>query len=205
MPVWKIICFLLSSLLYLSACKAPTALQAKPKADCPAVYDNRGKDVRYKANINVAGKHMSGILVLKETAIDTTHAIFITETGFRIFDVLVLQDTVLVSFMLSAMNTRLVRNLLCEDMRLLTHPDKGQNPNIVHRNKQLSVTFVQHRTTTEYRCSETCDTLNFILFRKKGVKKVKVQFYGMKNRWYERIALTHFNVPMKMNLELIEE
>jgi len=203
--VWRIACFLLSSLLCASGCKTPAAMVTKTAAECMAVNENRGKDVRYRAGINVAGKHLSGMLILKESAADTTHAVFVTETGFRFFDILVLRDTVVVGSMLSKLDKPIVHKLLCTDIQLLTHAPIGAKCNIIHRNKQLSFTFVKHRETTEYRCNETCDTLNSILFRRNGIKKVKVRFYGMKNKRYERIVLTHLAVPVKMNLELIED
>jgi hypothetical protein len=204
MPVWKTVLFLLSSLYLASSCATKAPLSAGIPAACRAVYENRGKDAHYRASVKVAGNHLSGILILKETSPDTTHAVFINETGFRFFDILVLTDTAVVAYLPERMNRPLIQRVLCLDMQLLAHPASTANPTIIRRNKQLSVTFANRRQSTEYRCNETCDTLDFILFRKNRMKKVKVKFDGVENQCYKHIVLSHVDLPVKLNLELIE-
>ncbi|MES2565736.1 MAG: hypothetical protein V4565_02650 [Bacteroidota bacterium] len=50
------------------------------------VINDEGKVSKYKASIDVLNKHFSGLVIVKKTDSITTHVVFITELGMKMFD-----------------------------------------------------------------------------------------------------------------------
>ena len=50
------------------------------------VINPNGTSSKFKASIDVLNKHFSGIVVVKQTDSITTHVIFVTELGMKMFD-----------------------------------------------------------------------------------------------------------------------
>ena len=50
------------------------------------VVDPEGASSKFKATIDVVNKHFTGIVIVKKTDSVTTHVVFITELGMKMFD-----------------------------------------------------------------------------------------------------------------------
>lgn len=84
--------------------------------------------LKYKATIDVLKNHLSGILIVKQTDSITTHFVFVTELGMKMFDFSYSNHTMKADFVFGPLNKpKLVKSLMrnFENMFLLkaiNHP-----------------------------------------------------------------------------------
>jgi hypothetical protein len=116
MARWPILFLALSSLL-LSSCAyhkfASSTRSAEHAPPLAPVIPPIGQSVKYKANIDILKNHFTGLIVIKQTDSVTTHLVFVTELGMRMFDFEIKGDTMKPVFVFPALNKpKLVEALL---------------------------------------------------------------------------------------------
>lgn len=124
MARWQTIFLQLSSLLLLSSCayqklnKQNTTGKALLNTEVlqPLIPSNN-QSAKYKAEIDVLTKHFTGIVVLKQTDESTSHIVFVTELGMRMFDFVVKGDSVKADFVFDALNKPQFVNMLTSSFR----------------------------------------------------------------------------------------
>ena len=79
--------------LFLFSCKIAKYQSKGPAVSEKLTYEKLlpvanpyGKSSKYKATIDVLNKHFSGIVIVKKTDSVSTHVVFITELGMKMFD-----------------------------------------------------------------------------------------------------------------------
>ncbi len=117
---YRIIFLLLSSLVF-SSCAYHNLASYKKQANLTINSSNlqpvipAAEAVKYKASIDVLNKHFTGLVILKQTHVDTKHLVFVTELGMRMFDFEMKGDSMTPVFVFDALNkpklvSALVRN-----------------------------------------------------------------------------------------------
>ncbi len=120
-------------LLFFTACK----ISKYKHAGCDRVFLTEkllqpiikpNQPLKYKATIDVLKNHLSGILIVKQTDSVTTHFVFVTELGMKMFDFSYSNNTMNADFVFEPLNKpKLVASLMrnFENMFLLkaiNHP-----------------------------------------------------------------------------------
>jgi len=84
------------------------------------------KDVLYKAEIDVVGHHLSGLLLIKTLPDTTIRMVFSTETGYKFFDFAFSPDGGFkVFYVVKQMNKAAVIKTLKKDFELILLPQKN--------------------------------------------------------------------------------
>jgi hypothetical protein len=89
MPALRIPCLLLSScLFFLPACHSVYRGMKKTKADpaCLLQFKPGFTKALYNTKVDVVGKHLSGLLLVKAMPDSSTRLVFSNEMGFKYFD-----------------------------------------------------------------------------------------------------------------------
>jgi hypothetical protein len=89
MPTYRMNCLLLSScLVFLTGCTSAykTLQPVTINNNCLQQFVPAFNGVWYKAEINVIGKYISGLLLIKELPDSSTRMVFTNEAGFTFFD-----------------------------------------------------------------------------------------------------------------------
>lgn len=82
-----IVCFLFFSCRIVNfQSHVPTTTEKLTIQKITPVVNPFGKAFKYSASIDVLNKHFSGIVIIKKTDSITTHVVFITELGMKMFD-----------------------------------------------------------------------------------------------------------------------
>lgn len=124
MARWQTIFLQLSSLLLLSSCAYKNLNKQNSSRKVfintevlqPLIPTNN-QSAKYKAEIDVLTKHFTGIVVLKQTDESTSHIVFVTELGMRMFDFVVKGDSVKADFVFDALNKPQFVNMLTSSFR----------------------------------------------------------------------------------------
>src|ERR1700750_1042543 len=110
MPRLLMHCLLLSSVcVWISSCHSTYGLMHKvdAHADCLDAFRPRFSKALYNTQVNVTGKHMSGLLLLKIMPDSSTRIVFSNEMGFKYFDFAFAADgTFKVYYVLPAMDKK---------------------------------------------------------------------------------------------------
>jgi hypothetical protein len=73
----------------------------------------------YKANITIYNKYYSGLILLKQTDSITSHLVFVTEVGMKMFDFKIQKGQLELVYVFEPLNKPRILNLLESDMKLL--------------------------------------------------------------------------------------
>jgi hypothetical protein len=123
MPALRIHCLLLSSgLLLLSACSSVYRKMEKTSAHpaCLQSFKPIFTKALYNTKIDVVGKHLSGLLLLKAMPDSSTRLVFSNEMGFKFFDFEFSSSGVFkVYYILPQMDKKAVLTTLQKDFELL--------------------------------------------------------------------------------------
>lgn len=112
----SIVCLLFSSCAiskynHLRDCKTV----AVNEAIAPVVF--AGKPSKFKTTIDVLKNHLTGIVVVKQTDSLTTHIVFVTELGMKMFDFEVKGDSVNALYVFEPLNKPTIINVLKENFK----------------------------------------------------------------------------------------
>lgn len=80
---------------------------------------NKDKSLLYKAKINLYNKYYSGLIILKQTDSITSHLVFITELGMKMFDFEIRNNQFKLIYVFEPLNKPKILNLLESDMKLI--------------------------------------------------------------------------------------
>ena len=80
---------------------------------------NKDKSLLYKAKIDLYNKYYSGLIVLKQTDSSTSHLVFITELGMKMFDFEIRHNQFKLIYVFEPLNKPNVLKLLESDMKLI--------------------------------------------------------------------------------------
>lgn len=76
-----------------------------------------GKSTKFKTSIDVLKNHLTGIVVVKQTDSLTTHIVFVTELGMKMFDFEVKGDSINALYVFEPLNKPTIINVLKENFK----------------------------------------------------------------------------------------
>lgn len=156
----------------------------------------------YNASIDVVGKHISGLLLIKNMPDSSKRILFTSETGVTVFDFAFSNDRQFkIHTIIKPLDRRPVIKTLREDFGLITHenlkgPAKGAFRN---EKEQILFAFPQNGETLYLFTSEDCKYLKQL---ETGSRKRKssVKYYGTNEQAPDSIFLQHHTFNMTITL-----
>jgi hypothetical protein len=179
--------FILSSLLLvlLWSCKgsrmAGTGEDRRPlkAGELVSLFKSDSGAFIYKTAVDVYGRYLSGLLIIKNTDPDVYRLVFTTEVGVKLFDFeLGPGDFFKVHHVIDQMNKKVVLNLLRDDFRLLL-----MNPLIA----------------SEAAVSRDA---GYVIYRLRGKKEENAYFYNLEDGLLSRIVTT-YGKKSKVKVEIV--
>jgi len=92
--------------------------QIVTESDIHSIID-KNKSLLYKAKIKLYNRYYSGLIVLKQTSPGTSHLVFLTELGMKMFDFEIRNNQFKLIYVFEPLNKPNVLKLLENDMKLI--------------------------------------------------------------------------------------
>jgi hypothetical protein len=200
---------LLGSLIFtLFSCSSPYKNLQKISGDATCVEKFKpifSKNL-YKAQINILGKELSGILLFKTMPDSSIRVVFSSEMGFKYFDFEFAKNgDFKVFYILKAMNKKVLVNMLKNDFELVLMQNLDFNNASFYQENQLKYSvFKQNSTFTYYITNENCSELVGIENASKHKIKVQIAMQNFKNNLPDRIGISHKNFKFNIGLKLLK-
>ncbi len=166
-------------------------------------FSDTTKDYVYKANIEVYGKHLGGLMIIKKIANEHHRVVFATEFGSRILDLEFIKNDFKLNFVLDELNKKIVLNTLKKDFKLLL---KEQH----HIEKKYSNSeFIVYKSKAEKRnnfffISDCSRDLNKIVNTSKTKEKVIITFDKVVKALAKEISIVHKNIKLRIELRYLD-
>ncbi len=166
-------------------------------------FSDTTKDYVYKANIEVYGKHLGGLMIIKKIANEHHRVVFTTEFGSRILDLEFIKNDFNINFVLDELNKKIVLNTLKKDFKLLL---KEQH----HIEKKYSNSeFIVYKSKAEKRnnfffISDCSRDLNKIVNTSKTKEKVIITFDKVVKALAKEISIVHKNIKLRIELRYLD-
>lgn len=160
--------------------------------------------LKYKATIDVLKNHLSGLLIVKQTDSATTHFVFVTELGMKMFDFSYTNNSMNADFVFEPLNKpKLIQSLLhnFENMFLLN----AINKNACENNRRIQL--INDKTKNFYTGYDTDNNaidlkLQEVFYKKKRTSKIDY-VYSRNNKYnYSQISCKQYGL-VKIYIDLI--
>ena len=120
----KLLTISLALVFLLSACQVKSIRQgnlSKNKAWNSYVHYFSGHSSRllFKASLDIAKEHFSGLLVVKQMTSGEYRSIFTTETGFKVFDFTIMDSTHVVNYAVGPLQKKFIADRLAYTVQVM--------------------------------------------------------------------------------------
>lgn len=198
-----------SLLFILSACASDYS-RLKPQVNNPECIRLRpvGKLAGwYDASVDVVGKHLSGLVLVKNTDEETTRTVFTNEAGVTFFDFQFGPgNTFAVKSIISSLDRKPVINTLRRDFELMLGIPfrEGASFETWTTEEELFTGVRQKKDRVYFITDKECASLRRIESGSKRKRLVTVTFSGSDASLPESVEVKHFTFNMIIQLKKIE-
>src|SRR5688572_22938939 len=188
--------YLLCSLLVISGCASDyKSLRAVPvDQSCLARLKPAGITTSwYDASIDVVGKHLSGLLLIKEMPDRSTRIVFTNEAGIKFLDFeFPEKNGFKVHHILKQMDKKPVIRLLQNDFSLLLGiPFRVNDWKSWKKENEIFFGASQKNETAYFITDKDCASLQRVELGSKRKRKVSLTFFGKDRQQPDSIHLQH--------------
>ncbi|HYG02552.1 MAG TPA: hypothetical protein VD927_08900 [Chryseosolibacter sp.] len=158
----------------------------------------------YHASVDVFGKHLSGLLLIKPMADHSHRVVFSNESGITFFDFEFGSDgSFSVKRIIEQLDRRPVITTLKEDFELILGKPFLQ-PLTSWKHDNETYFGIENGRERIYFTTTDCKSLGRIEIGSRKKRKVSVSLVGDISSAPEGIIITHFTFPMTINLNKFE-
>ena len=167
---------------------------------------NKTNSLLYKAKIDVYNRHFSGLIVLKQTAPNTSHLTFVTEIGMKMFDFEILDSVFKLVYVFEPLNKPRLIYLLENDMKLILLQHLLNREADVFEKKDMIVYRVKQDFRYYYQSSTGNKTVEKIIKKGSLFKKAKEIYTYDDSLNAKKINLKHKGlVRLKISMEQVNK
>lgn len=165
-------------------------------------FSDPSADYIYKANVTVYNKAFGGIFIAKKVNDSTHRVVFTTEFGNKLFDLELTEQNFKVNFIMDELNRKIIINTLKRDFMLLLRDDFKVDKQF--ENAGFLVYRSQDRSRYNYIFEDKTKKLPLKVIQTKGRKeKIIMDFNPLNKTTAEKIVIAHQNIPLKIELHLM--
>ncbi len=190
-------------------CKQPNYLQlpqTEAATSCLQLLHAEFKTVLYNGHINVVGNHLSGLLLFKQTGIDSIRVVFSTEMGIKFFDFEFTPSGFKVIYCIDKLNKKVVLNQLEKDLGLLLFQNLNKNNiNYYKGDNEIYMEQAAGKSATYYVADTTCAKIKRIEDVYKGKPKVKIHLTEINGGMPDSVYIDHKNYEFNISLKQIQQ
>lgn len=200
-------CLLSISLLFLWSCSShynKMQRSAIADVDCIRSFKPVFKTALYNTQVNVIGKHLSGLLIIKAMPDSSTRIVFTSEAGFKFFDFGFSGNNFTVYYIYKEMDKKAVIKTLRKDFELvLMNKLNTDEPYVLDNGGEKYSTFPDGKDHYYYVTNSDCSRL---IRMERGSKRNKVMTAIAQNfneGVPDTIGITHDNFSFNIGLKRI--
>lgn len=173
--------------------------------DCIKASRQRIHNATYSTKIDFYNKHFSGLLLFKAISDTDSRVVFITETGFKIFDFEFSPNNFGIRYCLPALRKKFIINIFKNDLGQLVLTDTLSPPAINEKDSSITFTFARGNNRFEnYLVGKNCGQLTGIQQGGKLIKHVFTKIDGLKAGNFDEIHINHRPLRLQIALKQIE-
>jgi hypothetical protein len=207
MAIFRTLCLLCLASTLLSGCyvaKGTKALDMFTK--CPPVFTPAVRNATYSTQIDFYKKHLSGLLLFKATGDTTERVVFMTETGFKFFDLEFTPHHFEVKYIIPSLNKKIIINTLSRDFSYLVMPPLENSTHEQPKSDNSTIfKFPNGKSYDYYTTDKKCTQLQRILAGNDKKKNLIIDFTGSKDHSPETINIAHQNLKLTIFLRQISK
>ncbi|MEJ0101949.1 MAG: hypothetical protein WDO19_05035 [Bacteroidota bacterium] len=196
----------ISCLLWLFSCSAPYKKLQKSNEDVSCVQSFRPVFTTglYNTQVNVVGKHLSGLLIIKTMPDSSIRIVFSNEAGFKFFDFGFAGNNFTVYYIYKDMNKKPVIKTLRKDFQLVLMNNLAVKDAYILKKGSLSYyTFPEGKDHYYYITDSACHNL-VRMERGSSKKPVMTAIAQHFNQGMpDTIGITHTNFNFEIGLKRI--
>jgi hypothetical protein len=202
--------YLLFSFFVVTGCASEyKALQPiEPTANCIVkIRPTQLETAWYNASIDVVGKHISGLMLIKNMPDSSVRVVFTNEAGIKFLDFeFGAKDNFNVHYIMKQLNKKPVIHTLRKDFELmLFKPFQYLPEGAFFFEDKVYYAFPQKSETAYFITSKDCASLQYVELGSKRKKKVTAFFYGSKSSQPDSISLVHHTFDMHIKLRKLKK
>lgn len=168
---------------------------------------NADSSLLYKASISLYSKYYSGLILLKQTDANTSHLVFVTELGMKMFDFQMRDNQMKLIYVFEPLNKPELLNLLENDMKLifLQHLLNKEADVYEKAGKNARIYKVKDKKQRHFYIADaSSQTVSHTLVKGWMRVKEKVEYSYDNNRNASQIKLRHKGfIRLKIELTAI--
>ncbi|KAA1244648.1 hypothetical protein F0000_15490 [Aquimarina sp. RZ0] len=167
-------------------------------------FSNKKIDYVYKADINVYGKFLSGILILKKIADNKHRIVFTSQFGNTFFDIEIENNRHTVNTIVPELNRKIILNTLLKDFSLLIR----ENSEVIEKYSNVSYEvlkspFNEFSNYYFYKMPEFI--LHRVVHATKRKEKLNIRFEEItKDQIAKKIFIDHYTIKLNIELNLLK-
>ena len=194
------------SLLLGTACSsAYKGTRSTPADNCIHSFKPAFSRIIYNTQVDVAGRHLSGLLIIKAMPDSSTRMVFSNEAGFKFFDFGFKEDTFTVYHIVDQMNRKSLIKTLRKDFELILMQHIHLPPSLIKKNDGYYYEFIKGQDHYYYITDSACIAL-LRMERGSSRKKVMEAYLGTyTNNMPDTIGIKHFNFNFTIALKQLDE
>ena len=203
----SIICLLIGS-CQISKFKHPT------KADRVVITENSfptvlsaNKVSKFKGSIDVLKNHLTGLIIVKKTDSLTTHIIFVTEIGMKMFDFEWKNNEMNAAYVFEPLNKESLINSLKAGIKQMLLLDVFNKHAALSSNKNITLYYDLEGEKHRYIIADTINGITSQQIFNKNKKNRFINYtFDSGKKEYSQIRSTQFGiVKIKIELNRIED
>lgn len=201
----RTICFLWLASTLLSGCYVAKDTKAMDIfTNCPPVFTPAVRSATYSTQIDLYNKHLSGLLLFKATGDTTERVVFMTETGFKFFDLEFSPHHFEVKYIIPSLNKKVIIKMLSRDLGYLVVPPVENSPHEQPKaDSSIIFKFPIGRSFNYYITDKKCTQLQRIEAGDDKKKNLVIGLiYGQKPA-PETIKIAHQSIKLTIFLRQI--
>lgn len=190
----------------LASCHATKVSQhSVVDADCFRAANQRIRNATYNTKIDFYKKHFSGLLVFKAVNDTDNRVVFVTETGFKLFDFEFTPNNFNVQYCLPPLRKKIILNIFKNDLGQLVQSDTFYNAHINQKDSVITVTFARgNGRYKDFVLDGKCGQLIDIERGGKYIKSVSAKISGISKGNFDAIDIYHHPLKLHISLKQIE-
>lgn len=203
---------LLSSLvlLFASCTSVYSGLQkSHSNADCILRFKPKFERVLYSTTVDVIGKHLSGVLLIKQMPDSSTRMVFTNEVGFKFFDFeFASNGDFKVYYILKQMDKKAVKKTLRRDFELvlMQHLDLSSSSSFYDSSLHLNYfKFPRQKGSFYYITDASCEHLLRMEKSSKRKPFVKAIMQQYSAEVPDTIGISHTNFNFTIGLKRLQQ
>lgn len=195
-------------MLFMSCASAYRNLQPyQGNAGCLKKFQPQFTTNWFKATVDVYGKHISGLLLIKQMPDSSTRVNFMNETGISFLDFEFHGSEFKVHNVMKVLDKSAVINTLRKDFELmLMNQINTINSNGAERNQEVYYSFPEKKEKVYFVTNMDCSTLLRVERASKRKLKVEANFVSPDSDGVpDSVHISHFTFDMQITLKKLKQ